>query len=320
MHQQIRRHRQIGLIAARECGAISVSQDVELSNCRPRRGHERCEQLLVVTHPAAHGGGVEQIAVELTLECDAGVALDGVHEQVEVLTHTRHRQQLGSQAVKRHRCRRHGAIEIENHRHQRQPAWIARDRQHFQQLAKAERLMLEGIQRRGPHVRQQRVRTSGRVYADPHRQHVHAVTDEAFVPCGRLPGRRDTDHQIILPGQAMHQRRESAEQRGEQTASSLRTGRPHGAYDFRRNQVVLSTSDVRLERRPRAIAWQIENRQHAGELLQPVSLIVPTRRCRSRERLVPCEIGESFDWRKRGRHSSPARGVQRCQLRRNHAP
>ena len=141
--------------------------------------------------PALHRGGIEQIGVVLALEHAAlpsiWLTLRNSSKFSKLRGFAAHARHAANRPTARSRSMRR--VEVEQHRHQRQPARIARQLQLLQQ---ARRRCSAGARRRRACARarglQERVERLARCRTQTHRQQVHAVPDQ-IVMTARRPGR-----------------------------------------------------------------------------------------------------------------------------------
>ena len=185
-------------------------------------GDHAAQAFAVEIEPAPDRCGVEERSAVLCLEDDLVLVLAGVEEQLEVLVTPRIAAQMHAQAGRRQLLAADRRVEIEQHRNERQATGIALDRQGLEQTAEGAGLVFVGVEdplaRGGEQVDEGTVDLDG----DPDRQQLHAVTDQSEAPFGRLPGSRNPDHEVVLPGQTGEQCPVDGEQRDEQAGAVLR--------------------------------------------------------------------------------------------------
>ncbi len=200
------------LVPSGNLGPIGLRHGVQVTHQGGRLLGDRAQQRFVRREPARDRRGVEQIGVVLALQLDPTIGLDGVDEQVEVLEGTRVagdvQRDLGkaSAVVRR-------AVDVENHRHQRQAARITRQRQLGQQFAEREALVLLRVEQPGANTAQQLRKWLGPEHAAANRQHVHTMANQARVVALALARGRNADHQVFLLAEPVDQDVEGREQR-----------------------------------------------------------------------------------------------------------
>ena len=173
---------------------------------------DACQQGGIALKPLLDAGIVEERRAELALDAQAGVQRGEVEEQLEVLEATGHRVDGGVKAGQCGECRIQSLVEVEHHRHERQPGRIAPERQVAQQRTEGEALVVEGVEQLPLHAGQPVGGGDFRVDATTHRQQVDAVADDVGQFGCHLAGGGHAHHHVGAAGQTRHQQLEAAQQ------------------------------------------------------------------------------------------------------------
>jgi hypothetical protein len=312
----------------RERGGIEGGQQRALRRRRRERvGERECrlrgaalERGTIELEPAADRRGVEQSRVVLALEVQPAVGLRDVQEHLEVLGVARFADDAHRQALVRQRAGRDRGVEVEQHRHERQPRRVALDLQLLQQAAERDALVVVRVEHhaaRGGHLRRGRLVDVDR---DADRQEVDAVPDEPGLPRDRLPGRRHADDQVVAARQAGQQPGVDREQRREQARVLLRAEALDGVGERRVDrQVLAARREAAVRRGARAIGGQVERRDRAVVDPDPPAFVGGLLRGRSDWRCARRVVAVERRGLEERRLARSEGAVQRHQLVREHA-
>ena len=170
----------------------------------------------VALQPLLDAGIVEERGAVLALDAQAGVQRREVEEQFEVLEAAGYRMDGGVEAGQCGECRIQPLVEVEHHRHERQPGRVAPECQVAQQRAEGEALVVEGVEQFTLHAGQPVGGGGFGVDAATHRQQVDAVADDVGQLGRHLAGGGHAHHHVGAAGQARHQQLEATQQQREQ--------------------------------------------------------------------------------------------------------
>ncbi len=253
----------------------------------------RTQQGLVGTQPAPHGGGIEQIGVVLALEHQLALRMHCIDEQFERLAGARIGLVVHLQAGVARALLVEPRVDIEHHAHQRHPRGIARDSQLLEQRAEGVSLVFDRIDQGRLRPLDQLGEGRGRIDIEAQRQRIDAMSHQRVAARGRLPGRRDGDHDVRLPAQARQQSRKAGQQGGKHaypaTGAQLAQGRQEGSIEH----VVFAGGSETAQRWSLPIGGQFEYRWRAFEARQPVGLVRDMRRVRRLFGLVQGVLGKA---------------------------
>ena len=160
------------------------------------------QQRGIALQPLLDAGVVEERRAELALDAQAGVQRGEVEEQLEVLEAAGHRVNGGVKAGQCGERRIQPLVEVEHHRHEWQPGWIAPECQVAQQRAEGEALVVEGVEQFTLHAGQPVGGSGFGVDAATHRQQVDAVADDVGQLGCHLAGGGHAHHHVGAAGQA----------------------------------------------------------------------------------------------------------------------
>ena len=170
----------------------------------------------IALQPLLDAGVVEERGAVLALDAQAGVQRGEVEEQLEILEATGHRVNGGVEAGQCGECRIQPLVEVEHHRHERQPGRVAPECQVTQQRAEGEALVVEGVEQLTLHAGQPVGGSGFGVDAATHWQQVDAVADDVGQLGRHLAGGGHAHHHVGAAGQARHEQLEAAQQQREQ--------------------------------------------------------------------------------------------------------
>ena len=156
----------------------------------------------VALQPLLDAGIVEERGAVLAFDAQARVQRGEVEEQLEVLEAAGHRVNGGVEAGQCGERRIQSLVEVEHHRHERQPGRIAPEREVTQQGAEGEALVVEGIEQFTLHAGQPVGGSGFGVDAATHWQQVDAVADDVGQLGRHLAGGGHAHHHIGAAGQA----------------------------------------------------------------------------------------------------------------------
>ena len=135
------------------------------------------QQSFVRTEPAAHAGGIEQVAVVLTFQAQLAVLLHHIDEQLEVLETTHVAHEFHHRAGKRGRLVVEYLVDVKHHVDQRQATRIEADVEFLEQRAERVALVFERIQQGHLDDIEELRERRGRIRNAAQRQQVHAMPD-----------------------------------------------------------------------------------------------------------------------------------------------
>ncbi|KWT98903.1 hypothetical protein APY03_0215 [Variovorax sp. WDL1] len=233
--------------------------------------HGGLQQAFVHAHPAGDGLVVEKVDVVLHFPLHAAGDRREVEEELEVLVRTRNASQLRVQAGELVGGALAARVDIEEHADQRQTARVARHYQLLEERAVGEVLMLEGIEQQAAALAGQLGQRRRGVHRDPQRQEVGAMADEPGHVAGELPRGGDADDQVVLPGEAMQQAGEGAEERAIQTGARSGGQLANTVDELGVEQTIPPARCEGPHRGARPVERQFEHRRTAAaEATQPV--------------------------------------------------
>ncbi|GMU01715.1 hypothetical protein KH5H1_58350 [Corallococcus caeni] len=233
-----------------------------------RSGDDGVQQRPQVAGQPLHGGTLEEVGAVLDDAAQAVRRLMQQQAQVEARGGVVH----GHWSQREPRCLQLAGgrvLEREHRLHQRIAAQVARHLKLLHQLLEGQVLVLEGGERRGPHLGEQCAERVPRAHVPAKHQRVHEEADQPLQL--RLAAARDgrAHQQLLLPRVPRQQHLPHREQRHVRRRA-FRAAQRHQPVHQVRRQVHGKQCPLRgLERRTRLVRGQLQHQGRPGEVLLP---------------------------------------------------